>query len=95
MELEESEKKEVTLANGSQKVVPYVGPIEVRFKNRVGFTRALVMGEQTLLGTIFRKDMNLIVIQKNRRVDVNPENPNIATSRAKVSAAGRKDGGLK
>ena len=36
----------------SRKVVPYVGPIEVRFKSRVGFAGALVMGDQVLLGTI-------------------------------------------
>ena len=34
LELEEIDKKEVTLADGSQKIVPYVGPIEIRFKNR-------------------------------------------------------------
>jgi hypothetical protein len=35
-------KKEVILADGSRKLVPYVGPIELRFKNRVGFAGALV-----------------------------------------------------
>lgn len=50
LELEEIDKKEVTLADGSQKLVPYVGPIEIRFKNRGGFAGALVMGDQTLLG---------------------------------------------
>lgn len=30
--LEEQAKKEVTLADGSKKMVPYVGPLEVRFK---------------------------------------------------------------
>ena len=37
--LEEIAKKEVTLADGSKKLVPYVGPLELRFKNRVGFWR--------------------------------------------------------
>ena len=49
LELEEIDKKEVTLADGSKKLVPYVGPIELRFKNRIGFAGALVMGDQTLL----------------------------------------------
>ena len=33
----------VTLADGSVRQVPYVGPIEIRFKNRVGFAGALVI----------------------------------------------------
>ena len=37
LQLDEIDKKEVTLSDGSQKTVPYVGPIEIRFKNRVGF----------------------------------------------------------
>jgi len=49
MKLDEIDKKEVTLADGSQKLVPYVGPIELRFKNRIGFAGALVMGDQALL----------------------------------------------
>src|SRR3954468_8502314 len=46
LRLEAIDSKEVTLADGSRKLVPYVGPIEVRFKNRVGFAGALVMGNQ-------------------------------------------------
>lgn len=37
LKLDEIDKKEVTLADGSRKLVPCVGPIELRFKNRVGF----------------------------------------------------------
>jgi clan AA aspartic protease len=83
LELEEIDKKEVTLADGSQKLVPYVGPIELRFKKRVGFAGALVMGDQTLLGAIPMEDMDLIIIPKTRTIDVNPRSPNIATSIAK------------
>ena len=43
--LEVIDSKEVTLADGTKKLVPYVGPIELRFKNRVGFAGALVMGD--------------------------------------------------
>jgi len=46
--LEEIDKKEVTLADGSRRLVPYVGPIELRYKNRIGFAGALVMGDQVL-----------------------------------------------
>ena len=83
LRLEEITKKEVTLADGRQKLVPYVGPIQLQFKNRIGFAGALVMGDQTLLGAIPMEDMDLIVIPKTRTVDVNPNSPNIATSIAK------------
>ena len=83
LKLEEIDKKEVTLADGSQKLVPYVGPIELRYKNRVGFSGALVMGDQPLLGAIPMEDMDLVVVPKTREVTVNPNSPNIASSIAK------------
>ena len=83
LKLEEIDKKEVTLADGSKKMVPYVGPLEVRFKNRVGFVGALVMGDQPLLGAIPMEDMDLVVIPGKRVLDVNPDNPNVACSIAK------------
>jgi hypothetical protein len=78
--LEEIDKKEVTLADGTRKLVPYVGPIEIRYKNRVGFAGALVMGDQTLLGAIPLEDMDLVVIPKRRSIDINPASSNIASS---------------
>jgi hypothetical protein len=63
--------------------VPYVGPIETRFKNRVGLGGALVLGDQVLLGAIPMEDMDLVVIPRDRKVDVNPGSPNVACSIAK------------
>ena len=80
LELDELDKKEVTLADGSRKLVPYVGPLEIHFKNRIGFAGALVLGDQVLLGAIPMEDMDLVVIPLTRSVDVNPLSPNIATS---------------
>ena len=82
LRLEESEEKPVTLADGSVLRVPYVGPIELRFENRIGFTGALVMGEQPLLGAIPMEDMDLVVVPRTRQVIVNPESPDGARSRA-------------
>jgi clan AA aspartic protease len=83
LRLEPSDQKEVTIADGSRRVVPYVGPVEVRFKNRLGFGGALVMGDQVLLGAIAMEDMDLVVSPKDRRIDVNPASPNIACSTVK------------
>jgi len=83
LQLEAIDEKVVTLADGSQKSVPYVGPIEIRFKNRVGFSGALVMGDQVLVGAIPMEDMDLVVIPRTRKLDVNPDSPNVATTIAK------------
>lgn len=83
LQLEVIDSKEVTLADGSRSRVPYAGPIEVRFKNRVGFAGALVMGDQVLLGAIPMEDMDLVVIPRTRLLDVNPDSPNIASTIAK------------
>ena len=81
--LEVIDSKEVTLADGKTTLVPYAGPIEVRFKNRVGFAGALVMGDQVLLGAIPMEDMDLVIVPKTRTLDVNPNSPNIASTIAK------------
>ena len=86
LKLDTVEQKEVTLADGTRKIVPYVGPIEIRFTNRVGFAGALVMGDETLLGVIPMEDMDLVVLPRQRVLDVNPESPNIPTSIAKKGA---------
>jgi clan AA aspartic protease len=83
LRLEAVDSKEVTLADGTKKLIPYVGPIEVRFKNRVGFVGALVMGDQVLVGAIPMEDMDLVVVPRTRTIDVNPDSPNIASSLAK------------
>jgi len=83
LKLETIDQKVVTLADGTARSVPYVGPIELRFKNRVGFTGALVMGDQVLVGAIPMEDMDLVVIPRTRTLDVNPKSPNIATTIAK------------
>jgi clan AA aspartic protease len=48
LQLEELEKREVTLADGKRQLVPYVGPVQVQFANRRCFTGALVLGDETL-----------------------------------------------
>ena len=87
LRLEEIMKKVVTLADGKKKSIPYVGPIEIRFKNRIGFAGALVMGDQVLIGAIPMEDMDLVIIPSKRILDVNPDSPDIAQSIAKQSSS--------
>jgi clan AA aspartic protease len=79
LQLEESAQQEVIMADGSRRLVPYVGPVEIRFKKRIGFTGALVMGEQTLLGAVPMEDMDLVIIPTTKTLDVNPNSPDLAT----------------
>jgi clan AA aspartic protease len=82
LRLETLAYKDATLADGSIRSVAYVGPVEIRFKSRVGLTGALVMGDQVLLGAIPMEDMDLVIVPQTREIDVNPRSPDTATSRA-------------
>ena len=75
-------RKEAVFADGRRQSVPYVGPVEIRFKNRVAFGGALVTGDKVLLGAIPMEDMDLVVQPLHRRVDVNPDSPDMASCRA-------------
>ena len=59
-----------------------VGPIELKFKNRSSTCRAMVLpgDSEPLLGAIPMEDMDLVVIPLTRKLAVNPENPNVASS---------------
>ena len=78
LKLTEFEKREVTIADGSKKLVPYVGPIKINYENRLCLTGALVLGNMVLLGAIPIEDMDLIIHPAHLKLSVNPQNPNIA-----------------
>jgi len=78
LKLEEAERREVMLADGSVRSVPYVGPLKISFENRICYVGAMVMGDQTLLGAIPMEDMDLVVHPKLFKLSVNPAHPNIA-----------------
>ena len=81
--LEQADTKRVTLADGTSRAAPYVGPLQLRFGNRTGFAGALVIGDQPLLGAIALQDMDLVVVPKTREVVVNPASPDVATGSAR------------
>ena len=76
LELEELDKRPVTIADGSSHVVPYVGPIRIDFENRFCFVGALVIGDETLLGAVPMEDMDLIVHPATQKLMPNPLHPN-------------------
>lgn len=81
--LEQAETREISTADGSRHVVPYVGPVRVTFGNRRCFVGALVLGDEVLLGAVPMEDMDLVVLPAEHRLAVNPESPNIPHARVK------------
>lgn len=80
LELDELYSREVTTADGSKHLCPYVGPIQLKFENRGCFTGALVLGNEVLLGAVPMEDMDVLLSPAKQAVIVNPESPNIAAS---------------
>ncbi len=81
-------RREVTLADGSTRLVPYVGPVTVEFENRGCVTGALVLGDEVLLGAVPMEDMDVVVSPATQALTVNPANPNIARAIVKAAHCG-------
>jgi clan AA aspartic protease len=80
LELPVQDRRGVTLADGREETVDYVGPVRVRFQNRQCLVGALVLGDQALLGAIPMEDMDLVVHPSRQTLTVNADNPNLAMS---------------
>ena len=55
--------REVSIADGRNLNVPYVGLIKVSFKGRFCYGSALVLGDEVLLGAVPMEDMDLLSTQ--------------------------------
>ena len=80
LDLQESERREVTVANGDKEVVPYVGPVKIACLGRSCYAGALVLGDRVLLGAAPMEDMDLVVSPTKEQVTPNPESPNIPSA---------------
>jgi hypothetical protein len=89
LQLETLHMREITLADGSKKTVPYVGPVKLEVANRACYSGALVLGDQILLGAMPMGDMDLVVHPAARRIMPNPANPNLATAVVKRAQSPR------
>jgi clan AA aspartic protease len=77
LDLEQLERREVTVANGKKEAVSYVGPVKITCLGRSCYAGALVLGDRVLLGAIPMEDMDLVISPTKQQVTVNPESPNI------------------
>ncbi len=86
LQLEELQRRAITLADGSRQQVAYVGPVEVRFENRRCFVGALVLGDEVLLGAIPMEDMDVLIDPARQQLVVNPASPNVPMAPVKWAA---------
>ena len=85
LQLEEVEKREITTADDKSHIIPYVGPVQVKFEKRTCFTGALVIGNSVLMGAVPMEDMDLVVSPSRRTITVNPQSPNIPSAIVKTA----------
>ena len=87
LRLEEIEKRAITTADEKVHIVPYVGPVQIRFENRTCFTGALVIGDSVLMGAVPMEDMDLVISPSGQTICVNPKSPNIPSAVVKFAKA--------
>ncbi len=82
-DITEVRQQTVTLADGHQRKVPKIAPIEIVFENRSYVTEAVVLGNEPLLGVILLEAMDLVVDPRQQTLIVNPQHPNYPVALAK------------
>ena len=83
LKLEKDSDREVTVADGRKQMVPYVGPIKVKFQERHCYVGALVLGDEVLLGAVPMEDMDLVLSPARQTIGVDPSSPNVPHARVK------------
>ena len=75
----------VALADGSLTKCDLVGPVTIRFKNRMTFCQALVIpgADEVLLGVIPMEGMDVMIDPKTEQLILPPDRPYVACLKAK------------
>ena len=81
--LELIEKRTVQTANGRVIELDVVGPIMIKFANRMAICSAFVLpgDAEPLLGAIPMEEMDVVIHPKRQDLIVNPAHPDVATYR--------------
>jgi clan AA aspartic protease len=74
------DEQEAELADGTLRKIKIVGPVEIRFENRMTTVNAAVLPSDTevLLGAIPMEDMDVLIDPKQQKLMVNPAHPYLA-----------------
>lgn len=76
-----------TLADGREKKVPKIAPVEIRFENRSYVTEAVVLGDECLMGVLLLEAMDLLV-DARAAIGGQPPAPELPGGAREVSAFG-------
>ena len=82
-DITEVSQQVVMLADGHQRNVPKIAPIDIAFGNRSYVTEAVVLGNEALLGAIPMEAMDLMVDLRQQTLIANPQHPNYPAASAK------------
>ena len=68
------------MANGEMVQLDVVGPVELRFGNRRGNFDAMVLpgNSECLLGAIPMQDLDLVILEKEEKIVIDPDQPDIS-----------------
>ena len=85
LDLEVYDRVDVELADGTHSKRDLVGPVTVRFKNRMAHCSALVLPgtSEVLLGVIPLEAMDVIIDPLSQQLDVHPDRPYFAGMKVK------------
>lgn len=80
LDLPKVDEQRVELGDGSIITVDIVGPVEIRFENRMAIVTAVVLPTEVevLLGAIPMQSMDVLVDTRRERLIVNPQSPDKA-----------------
>lgn len=77
LDLDSELERDVSVADGGRRRVPYVGPVKMAFKNRSCCVGALVLNDEVLLDAVPMEDMDLTISPARRELAVDPRSPGI------------------
>ena len=90
LRLDQFDERQIVLADGSTKLVPYVGGVMVEVFGRKAVISACVVGDEVLLGAFPMEVLDLVVHPRSMTLGPNPEHPNVPASLAKGVCQSRK-----
>lgn len=77
LDLQFIDKRRLILGDGSIKEFDVVGPITVKFKNRIAGCNAVVLAgsNESILGAIPLEELDVVIHPQRRELIVNPDHP--------------------
>jgi len=85
LDLKTKDRVDVSLADGTLSKCDLVGPVDIRFKNRITSCLALVLpgADEVLLGAIPLEGMDVMIDPATQQLIVPPERPYVAGMKVK------------